>query len=507
MSGVAAEQGANAPDPWGIIGTVQAKVFHVQRAVAEGGFGVVYRAYHDAFRSPVALKCLKLPEGLTEVQRKEFLERFRTEAELMFRLSAALPEVVRPLQLGVLETEAFVPFLALEWLEGQTLDTFVEARTKRGKPPVGISTAVEILAPIARVLARAHRFNDRGSEISIIHRDLKPENVFLQEVDGDRVTRILDFGIARVKAETNALAGKVTGGDALAAFSPAYAAPEQWSPQTYGATGPWTDVYGLALTLCEVILGRAPVSGDLTAMMGAALNPDSRPTPGNRGLKVFPAIEAAFQSALAVDPKERTQSVEKFWSQIELAVGRSPSITRRAGTSLQAISEPPPPMPPPTAGQEISLPELGVVSQAPARSAPSPGPLTVPSRVPAMKAPSFDEPPAGLDLGVGLDIDRRSVRSPTPVRSPRPPLGVRADYAPGSAAWSPGVESRGRSFGDRFGAPAWLIALALAIGGADIVYTQMTGQRFALGPIRPFYLAAPMAVFGIVLLLIRLFDE
>lgn len=310
---------------------MQAKVFHVQRAVAEGGFGVVYRAYHDAFRSPVALKCLKLPEGLTEVQRKEFLERFRTEAELMFRLSAALPEVVRPLQLGVLETDAFVPFLALEWLEGQTLDTFVEERSKKGKPPVGIPTAVEILAPIARVLSRAHRFNDRGSEVSIIHRDLKPENVFLQEVDGDRVTRILDFGIARVKAETNALAGKFTGGDALAAFSPAYAAPEQWSPQSYGATGPWTDVYGLALTLCEVILGRAPVNGDLTAMMGAALNPDWRPTPGNKGLRVPPAIEAAFQSALAVDPKERTQSVEKFWSQIELAVGRAPSITRQIG--------------------------------------------------------------------------------------------------------------------------------------------------------------------------------
>jgi serine/threonine protein kinase len=78
-------------DPFGIAGTVQARFFRVERAVAEGGFGVVYRAHHEVFRAPVALKCLKVPDSLNEKSREAFLEKFRSEGELLFRLSAALP--------------------------------------------------------------------------------------------------------------------------------------------------------------------------------------------------------------------------------------------------------------------------------------------------------------------------------------------------------------------------------------------------------------------------------
>ena len=52
-------------DVFGLIGTVQAGTFRVEQAVAEGGFGVVYRAHHTAFRAPVALKCLKVPRSLS----------------------------------------------------------------------------------------------------------------------------------------------------------------------------------------------------------------------------------------------------------------------------------------------------------------------------------------------------------------------------------------------------------------------------------------------------------
>src|SRR6188474_2267561 len=106
-----------AEDVFGIVGTTQAGNLHVERVVAEGGFGVVYRAHHGAFRAPVALKCLKVPGEMSGPQREAFLEKFREEAELLFRLSASIPEVVRPLQVGVLDLPGrFVPFIALEWL-------------------------------------------------------------------------------------------------------------------------------------------------------------------------------------------------------------------------------------------------------------------------------------------------------------------------------------------------------------------------------------------------------
>ena len=138
-------------DPFGIVGTTQTRVFRVEAAVAEGGFGVVYRAYHEAFRSYVALKCLKVPDVLSDEQKLGLLEKFRTEAELLFRLSASLPEIVRPLQFGVLELEdgspgtptlgagAVVPYLAMEWLEGQTLGAFVAGRVAQSKPPLTLS--------------------------------------------------------------------------------------------------------------------------------------------------------------------------------------------------------------------------------------------------------------------------------------------------------------------------------------------------------------------------------
>src|SRR5512140_1713063 len=117
-------------DVFGIVGTTQAGNFRVERVVAEGGFGVVYRAQHSGFRAPVALKCLKVPEELTNEQRSVFLEKFREEAELMFRLSAAITEVCRPLHVDVLQLPdgRFVPFIALEWLEGESLDGIITRR-------------------------------------------------------------------------------------------------------------------------------------------------------------------------------------------------------------------------------------------------------------------------------------------------------------------------------------------------------------------------------------------
>src|SRR5262245_54521154 len=94
---------AVAADVFGIVGTLQAGAFRVEQVVAEGGFAVIYRAHHEAFRAKVALKCLKVPSTLSEAQKTQFLERFREEAELLFRLSAGIPTIVRPLHVGTLD--------------------------------------------------------------------------------------------------------------------------------------------------------------------------------------------------------------------------------------------------------------------------------------------------------------------------------------------------------------------------------------------------------------------
>src|SRR6185436_19404778 len=86
----------------------------------------------------------------------------------------------------------------------------------------------------------------------------------------------------------------------LSAFTPAYGAPEQWLPKRFGQTGPWTDVWGLAITVVEVLTGRCPIDGDHAAMMGSAIDTVRRPTPRSEGADIPDEAEAVFVRALAV---------------------------------------------------------------------------------------------------------------------------------------------------------------------------------------------------------------
>lgn len=325
-------------DVFGIVGTTVAGAFNVEAVVAEGGFAVVYRAYHAGFRAPVALKCLKIPQQLSRAEQEKFEEQFRAEAELLFKLSASIPTVVRPLHVDALFAPdgSFMPFLALEWLEGETLDAVSQRRLRSGQPPFTLDQLITLLTPVARALERAHRFEGPEGPISIVHRDMKPENVFVARIGGESVVKILDFGIGKAKSVAGQVAGRVSQNDAgVTSFTPAYGAPEQWAPRRYGQTGPWTDVWGLALTIVELIAGRPIIDGDQSAMMGTALDPVRRPTPRTEGVVIGDAAEAVFVRALSVDPRERYVSAGEFWDALLAAQqadrNRSPRLSHQAG--------------------------------------------------------------------------------------------------------------------------------------------------------------------------------
>jgi eukaryotic-like serine/threonine-protein kinase len=325
MNNVAPSQDGLAEDRFRIVGKVVARTYRVESVVAEGGFGVVYRADHKGFRAKVALKCLKIPGSFNEVERQTFLEQFRSEAEVLFRLSSHNPHIVRPLHVDAFHTDdrQLVPFLALEWLEGRTLGALITARARAGKAPLSLERVVRLLTPVAQALVFAHNLPDAdGKFVCVVHRDLKPENIFITRVGEEDVPKVLDFGISKAKSAAEQLAGhmsQVT--NAVSAFSPAYASPEQWSPKRLGQTGPWTDVWGLALTVVETAKGADVIEGDQAEMMASILDASRRPTPRNEGLTVSDEVEAVFQRALAVDPKTRYQSVGEFWDALTLALG------------------------------------------------------------------------------------------------------------------------------------------------------------------------------------------
>jgi hypothetical protein len=136
--------------------------------------------------------------------------------------------------------------------------------------------------------------------------------------------KVLDFGIAKVMAETASMtrAFEATGGS-LQAFTPRYGAPEQFS-RRYGATGPWTDVFAFALVLIEVVAGRPALDGeDAAQLFIAASDPNERPSLQRVGVPASEALEAVIKTALAVDPKDRYRTVGEFWNALLTALGGS----------------------------------------------------------------------------------------------------------------------------------------------------------------------------------------
>jgi serine/threonine-protein kinase len=301
-------------DPFTLTGQILDGQYRVDAVVGEGGYGVVYRGWHLVFEQPIAIKALKMPEVHDAETRIDILTRFREEAKLCYVLSQASLAIVRCIGYGALVTpsQTWAPYLVLEWLEGRALSEDLDERRRRGFSGRTLAETIDLLAPAAQGLGYAHSQR-------VAHRDVKPANVFLvkdPKRPGTTAAKLLDFGIAKVMGvdATAANAAKTRG--AFSAFTPFYAAPEQLDPRL-GPTGPWTDVYGFARVLVEVLSGRAPSDrSDVIRVVARATDPTHRPTPRTEGVPVPDAVEAAFARALAVDPKARYGTVTAFWQDL-----------------------------------------------------------------------------------------------------------------------------------------------------------------------------------------------
>jgi len=326
------------PDPFAIVGTILDGRYLIERVVGGGGFGIAYRALHLQFDSPVAIKALRLPDSLPAERQTEFIAGFSAEAKVLFRLGSLHPAIVRALETGSfpMADGRVVPYLVMEWLDGAGLDTELQARKNKNVPPFTLTEALALLHPVAEALGAAH-------EQGIAHRDVKPGNVFLSLTSrGTVAARLLDFGLAKAMANSTSITQRLedtSGGETP--FTPAYGAPEQWL-RRLGATGTWTDVYGLALTLVELITGRTALEGnDRGQLMGACLDANTRPTPRTLGLDVKESVERVFRRALAVNPRERYLSAGQMWVDLTAAAGWSPRSHDTQRQNLVAIRMPP----------------------------------------------------------------------------------------------------------------------------------------------------------------------
>ncbi len=468
-------------DPFGLVGARLDSRYDVVDVVAQGGFGVVYRAQHRELRKPVAIKVLKTPGDLTQRQQRDFLLRFTEEARTVAQLDHA--HVVRVLDFGtsIMPSGAKAPWMALEWLEGQTLEADFNQRIETGSPGRTPAETIALMYPVIEAVGIAH-------EEGIVHRDIKPGNLMI--VTGRRGhtrLKLLDFGIAKVMgAEERRAADRAQTLTQVQAFSPDYAAPEQVSGMR---TGPWTDVHALALLMSEMLTAQIPYEGgDAMEMCANVLSPQ-RPTPGDRGVDVGP-WEPVFARALALRPSDRYENAAEFlsalmnalppgvddrdtdlWSSQTGAHRReaSPSEPRSSSLPPPPSSEPLPSNPTPTDG----IPRLEVPrytpSFVPPSSHPPPGEedgrattvmasVSVPPRAPLRPGPPTPPPPAPPDDLAEFTLDEPEVDAP--VTPAEPALAPAPSYPPlrSSSSLRPPPRSRPA-------AGALVVGLGLLFGG------------------------------------------
>ncbi len=335
-------QTGSLADPFRLVGTTIEGKYRVDAVIGDGGFGVVYRGVHTGFDEPIAVKCLKIPTTLRREEREAFLAQLREEGRILHRLSRTSPGIVQALDVGAFTHEdgTWVPFLVLEWLEGQTLAAFMRQREEDGEPGLTPREAADMLEPAARALATAHAQK-------IAHRDVKPANLFLTRAVGKTTMKVLDFGIAKVFAEHATIKAALTAtAEAPSAFTPRYGAPEQFSKMR-GATGPWTDVFALGLIFVELVTAKRALDGDdPTQLYIAAADPSVRPTLRARGVPTTDGIERVLARALHVEPQNRYPDAGAFWDDIERVVAEgfsgervvAPRSVRRTGDDVSGLS-------------------------------------------------------------------------------------------------------------------------------------------------------------------------
>ncbi|MEM7051190.1 MAG: protein kinase [Acidobacteriota bacterium] len=263
-------------------GVVMAGKYRLDKLLGSGTFGSVFRARHLDLETDVALKVLRT--GLAS--DGESLARFRLEGAAACRLRH--PHAVAVHDFAV--TEAGVPYLVMELLEGRSLDQ--ELAGGRVLTP---SRSAELLQPICEALAEAHR-------AGMVHRDIKPANIFLAESHGREVVKVLDFGIAKLMGET--VTSQQLTQDGMLLGTPSYMSPERLENRDYDGR---SDVYAVGVMLFQMLTGRLPFiakRGDLMALVVLHVKGEA---PALRELRpeLSPELEGLVARTLAKAPSER----------------------------------------------------------------------------------------------------------------------------------------------------------------------------------------------------------
>ncbi len=265
-------------------GTVVDGRYRVLRRIGSGGMADVWLAEDSHLQRQVALKVLHRRFA----QDREFVERFRREAESAARLQH--PNIVSVFDRGEFEGTYYI---AMQYVEGPTLKALIDS----GLTP---EQAVALIRQVLEAAGFAHRHG-------VVHRDLKPQNVI---ADSEGKAIVTDFGIAHAGVSEITQAGSVMG-------TPHYLSPEQ--AQGFDVTAV-SDLYSVGVILYEALTGRVPFEADSAVAVAMKQVSQTPQRPSSINPQVSPALDAAVMRALEKEPGQRFQSADAFIAALDAAM-------------------------------------------------------------------------------------------------------------------------------------------------------------------------------------------
>lgn len=272
--------------------------------------GCVYLAYDPSIDRRVALKVLPLAKAsdpLTELER-----RFVLEARAAGRLNH--PGIVSIYDTDI-DYDYNLAYIAMEWVDGRPLSAILAERER-----LPIDVAAQIVNRVAKALEHAH-------SLGVIHRDIKPANIIIAR---DGRVKVLDFGIAKLAAESHTTIGQVVG-------TPAFMAPEQL--QGHALDGR-CDLFSLGAVLFLCLSGRPPFWGQTVAeIVQKVMNLDPLPLV-DADVEVPESLWRVVAQALEKNPGNRFESGHSFATALKpfLPAGMDSDPSLRAWVSADGIT-------------------------------------------------------------------------------------------------------------------------------------------------------------------------
>jgi serine/threonine protein kinase len=324
--------------------------YRIELLLGKGAMGAVFQATHLGTTRTVAVKVIvpKLAENA------EFAQRFKREAEAAGRLRHT--NVVNVTDFGVARfREAELPYLVMEYLDGQTLSSYLKS-----EPRPSFNFILDVIEEAALALDAAHA-------VGVVHRDLKPSNIWLEPTHrGGYNVKVLDFGIAKVAGPiagqiepvhgantadedtvvmttdlqvTDLTASATPEPDLMSTPSslkttvgtvlgtPAYMAPEQCQGLPVDGRA---DIYSLAVICYEMLCCRLPFQSENFTQLVQMQVLDAPKSPHERDSSVPRAVADIVLKGLDKDPAQRPPSAGAFAAKLRAVTEGEPTLLQKS---------------------------------------------------------------------------------------------------------------------------------------------------------------------------------